>query len=662
MKLSLITLNYNGAENTIKLLESLQNQTDSDFSFIVADNGSTDVQQLRDYCAGKTIHLIENGANLGFAGGNNPALRHAFKTGSDWAVLINNDTWVENDFVTLLKAGLMAKKGLAGIPIAEEGGGIAYSGRLAWLKTPTRQDFHVYQPDANVPNRYVIGAGMAISQEAFEKLGPMDENYFLYFEDIDYSYATQRAGIPVSYLSNPIIHHQLSTTSKKELGGPLIHRYHYRNALYFNFKNGPLIIKIAAIPWSVLIALHQIFKILTGNNPKLSRAILAGIVDFYQERMGRISRKIKVGIECEQIEDEIFGVGKIITKLLENIAARPELAKDFEFHLYFKSEIPKLPFLDNPIFHKKVIAQPFKHKSFVAYYYVLLPIQLWFERLDVMFFPSYMLPIIFFGNSVVMMTEDVFYEMRSKQQRFRHRLAYRVFVTWATWRADKIMAISETSKKELVRLFDIEPERIAVNSLAIDTPQPAGENHHGKYLLFVGQAFPRRHLEESLLAFEKITPDFPDLKFIIVGPDKYNPPKIKRLQHDINSRLGSERVIWHERVSQEELSGLYAHALATIYISSREAFGLPPLEGLAQGSVPVIAENALGQEIFGNNAVFVTNPDSVSEIAEALRKAMTNSALREKIKEHAPEIVRRYTWPAHTDRFIAMIKSMTRHD
>ena len=96
------------------------------------------------------------------------------------------------------------------------------------------------------------------------------------------------------------------------------------------------------------------------------------------------------------------GIGKTLKdpKLLENIAARPELEKDYEFYLYFKSEIPKLSFLDAPIFHKKIISQPFQHKSFVLYYYLFLPVNLWFERLDVMFFPNYMLPIIFFKFAV----------------------------------------------------------------------------------------------------------------------------------------------------------------------------------------------------------------------------------------------------------------------
>jgi hypothetical protein len=658
MRLAIVTLNYNGAQSTIKLLASLQNQTDPDSSLIIADNGSDDLQELRDYCTVKPIHLIENGINLGFAGGNNRALDYVFKNGHDWAVLLNNDTWVEPDFVERLKANLSGKEGLVGLPLKEDGL-IAYAGHIRWLKPTLKHIYHQLRP----PNKniYPIGGGMAISKKAYAQLGGLDENYFLYFEDADYTIAARGGGVRVEFINEPAIYHSVSSTTKK-LGPPVLLRYHYRNALYFNFKNGPWFIKILAIPWSVLVFLKQIFKILNDDHPAESKAIMNGVADFYQERMGYISAKIKVGIECEQIEGEIWGVGRVITKLLENIASRPELEKNFEFHLYFKSTIPDLPFLDNKIFHKEIIYQPFKHKSFVLYYYLLLPIRLWFARLDVAFFPNYMLPIIFLGNSTVMLTEDIYYEMSSSEQLFRHRLAYWVFGNWAAWHANKIMAISENSKKELVQLFAIEPERIFVNYLGIDLEKTNSNSKTENYILFVGQAFPRRHLAESLLAFEKIASDFPDLKFIAVGPDKYNPPKIKSLVKAINSRLGEERVIYYERVSSQELASLYTHAQTTVYISSREAFGLPPLEALAHGSVPIIADNPLSHEVFADNAIFVHDINSSDAIAGALREAMTNSMRREKILKHAPEITRRFTWPAHTDRFMEMIRLMTRYD
>src|SRR3989344_6671949 len=117
---------------------------------------------------------------------------------------------------------------------------------------------------------------------------------------------------------------------------------------------------------------------------------------------------IKIGIECESIEGKnpMWGVGRIIMKLLEEISRRSELEKEFCFILYFKDSIPDLPFLKAPIFEKKTVPVPFtKNRLFPIYYFALLPMRLWFDRPDVMFWPNYMLPIIAFGKSLVMLTE-----------------------------------------------------------------------------------------------------------------------------------------------------------------------------------------------------------------------------------------------------------------
>jgi glycosyltransferase involved in cell wall biosynthesis len=370
---------------------------------------------------------------------------------------------------------------------------------------------------------------------------------------------------------------------------------------------------------------------------------------------------IRIGIECEQLESPSWGIGRIISKFLQEIHRRPELRNEFEFCLYFKSRIPDLEFLKDPIFRKEIIWQPLPYKSFVLYYYVFLPIRLWFSRCDVMFFPNYMLPIIHFGKSLVLLTDDIYHEMRSAQQRFHHRLAYWVFGYWAVWRATRFMAISEASKKELVRLFGITSERITVNHLGVDTPRIEGEAPHSRpFILYVGQAFPRRHLKETLAAFERIAPEFPQLDFIIIGPDKYNPPIIEEAVQEINQRLGSPRVLHISHVADEMLARYYAHgAKALTYISSREAFGLPPMEALGHGSIPVLADLPLSHELFGDNAFFVPHPDSVESIAETLRDAVTNEPKRQKILEARESIMRKFTWKAHADRFIHIIRTMT---
>ncbi len=655
MKISIVTVSYHSQKTIEKLLESLSAQTDNSFGMFLVNNSQDDTQEISAIASRYPfVDYSQNPINNGFAGGNNVGIKKALSTGADWIILLNPDTEASPELISELKARLKELDGIVGFPIQEPGQKV-WGGKIEWLKAELQQN-----TSKPVSDFYVHGGAMAIHQETIKKIGYLDEEYFLYFEDVAYSLKAKEAGIKLTYLDQPVISHLVSA-STKTLGSATLLRYHYRNALYLNLNYAPIFNKVLAIFWSVIVFIKQIFKIITGRNKAQSRAIMAGILDFYQEKMGAISKKTKIGIECEQIEGEMWGIGKIVLKTLGNIAIRPELADHFEFHLYFKSEIPKLAFLDNPIFHKKIIDQPFKHKSFVLYYYLLLPINLWFERLDFMFFPNYMLPMIFFGKSMVLITEDIYYEMRSKQQKIQHRIAYRIFTTWAVWWATKIMAISETSKKELVRLFDIDPDRIVVNHLAIDNLKSSLPNDNGDYLLFVGQAFPRRHLEEALLAFEKIAPDFPDLKFVAVGPDKYNPKRIKDLSLRINQRLGSEKVIWYEHVPQDQLLKLYSHSLATVYISSREAFGLPPLEALALGSVPIVADTALSHELFGDAAIFVSKLHSVDAIAESFRESMTNTELREKIKAQAQTATKRFTWATHTDRFLKIIESFKKH-
>ncbi|MBI2669633.1 MAG: glycosyltransferase family 4 protein [Candidatus Yanofskybacteria bacterium] len=366
---------------------------------------------------------------------------------------------------------------------------------------------------------------------------------------------------------------------------------------------------------------------------------------------------IRIGIECESIEGpESWGIGRIIKKLLEEITNRPELADEFRFFLYFKLCVPDLPFLNNPIFVKKAVGI----SSFSLYYYLFLPIKLWFERLDMMFFPNYMLPILFRGKSLVMLTEDIYYEINSGTLPWRYKLAYKIFANWAAKHATRIMTISETSKREVARLFQIDHNRIMVNQLGVDKPKQITDyilQISGDYVLYVGQAFPRRHLRETMLAFELIAGQFADLKLITVGKDKYNPPIIKTLAQEINNRIGKERIIYKEYASEDELVQLYAHAKLLVYVSSKEAFGLPPLEALSYGVPAIVADQKVTREIFGDNAFFVQNPDNLKLIADAIRIGLNNEQKCQEIKNSREDILKKYTWKEHMERFLRICRN-----
>jgi glycosyltransferase involved in cell wall biosynthesis len=388
----------------------------------------------------------------------------------------------------------------------------------------------------------------------------------------------------------------------------------------------------------------------------------------------------------------------MIVKLLEELSRRPEMEKDYCFTLYFKDRVPDLPFLKAPIFKIKQISVPFfKNRLFPIYYFALLPMRLWFDRPDVMFWPNYMLPIIAFGKSLVVLTEDVYYETygdgksRKTTSRdklpFRYRLAYGIFGWWTAKFATKIMAISETSKKNLAKLYGIEPERIVVNYLGIDLnqnakikmqndPEPSRQGgsygagiskfKNNNYILFVGQAFPRRHLRETFLTFKKLAPEFPDLKLVAIGPDKYPELTINLLAAQVNKRLNREAIIHKDYVSSEELTELYADAKALIYVSDGEAFGLPPMEALSFGVPPVIADNELGHELFGarpeetkslfGDYAFYSKSGNIDDITDAIKKALTENQKIDKIKSEGPEFVKKYNWKSFTDRFLEIAK------
>ncbi|MBI2674581.1 MAG: glycosyltransferase family 2 protein [Candidatus Yanofskybacteria bacterium] len=320
MKITIVTLNYNGSEETLKLLRSLKEQANQDFEIIVVDNASeeADFAKLQEvihkttsqvvYPQGSTVlyppqvKVIRNSQNLGFSGGNNVGIRQALgwnmdtdpaepprkgDSGASWVVLLNNDTWVERGFVDRLRAVLTAKNGVVGIPLVE-GDRTAYAGKIGWLK-PTLK--HIYQNPTyyilHTTYCYAIGAAMAIHKDVFDKIGFLDEKYFLYFEDADFSVRARKAQIPICIKYDIMIYHTISASTKK-LGSPLLLRYHYRNALYFNRKNGPWYIKLLVWPWSLIIVIKQLGKLAINRDKKESDAILTGIVDFYKNRMGKI--------------------------------------------------------------------------------------------------------------------------------------------------------------------------------------------------------------------------------------------------------------------------------------------------------------------------------------------------------------------------------------
>ena len=214
---SIVVLAWNGLEVTRRCVESILELTDHpDFEVIAVDNGSTDgtVEYLRSVAG---IRLMENGENLGFVGGNNAGIRASTRD----VVLLNNDTEIiQADWITRMQglACSSADIGIVGCRLVNAEGDLVHAG--TYMPVPSfwgqeypgdEKDIGQYVRDREVEG--VIAACVYIKRELIEKIGPLDEEYFSYFEDTDYCLKAREAGYHVFCCGGATVKHLENTST-----------------------------------------------------------------------------------------------------------------------------------------------------------------------------------------------------------------------------------------------------------------------------------------------------------------------------------------------------------------------------------------------------------------------------------------------------------------
>lgn len=303
-KVSVIILNYNNPDETLKCLDSVLKISYSNLNVIIIDNASTSgYENINNVAKNQTrISLVRNKENLGYGGGNNVGIKFAMKQGSDYIFILNNDTQVPPEILTNLIEEAERDKGIGIIaPAINEGNRTTYGGRIKWLKPELKHISSKSYPStisqsssygtsklkATSLSDYIPGAAMLVRKEVFEKVGLLPEEYFLYFEDADFSMRAKKAGFKLKVMPEVMIYHNVSSSALK-LGSPLILRYHMRNSLLFNERLAPFLYRIFIHCWAIGNFIKQTIKIALGINIEQSRAIREGVIDYYKRRLGKI--------------------------------------------------------------------------------------------------------------------------------------------------------------------------------------------------------------------------------------------------------------------------------------------------------------------------------------------------------------------------------------
>ena len=215
-----------------------------------------------------------------------------------------------------------------------------------------------------------------------------------------------------------------------------------------------------------------------------------------------------------------------------------------------------------------------------------------------------------------------------------------------------ILTNSNFTASEILRATGVSEEKISVTPLGYDSDHFCQMNeyrrlHHRPYFLNIGQAYPHKNLKRLIQAFNAIASRYPEVDLLLLG--KSHPVESKSLEQLI-SQLGlSERVVFKRYVPYADLPHWYRGALALVYPSLWEGFGLPILEAMACGC-PVITSLGSGtEEVAGHKAILV-EPTSIDEIQQALKEVLTMESMNLSAMSKAGlQYVTQYSWKNTND-------------
>lgn len=218
-------------------------------------------------------------------------------------------------------------------------------------------------------------------------------------------------------------------------------------------------------------------------------------------------------------------------------------------------------------------------------------------------------------------------------------------------RADSILAISESTKRDVVAFYGTDPDRITVthlgNNLRADDNVARLEGLPARYVLFVGMRNLYKNFDVVVEALAKL-----DLHLVCIGGGAFtDAEKALTAKHGMTSR------VIQRSVRDAELAAAYAHAVAFVFSSRYEGFGIPILEAFACGCPTLLADASCFPEIAADAALYF-NPDSAGELRDAIARVDGDAALRTSLRDKGRARANEFTWDATAAKTYAAYRAV----
>jgi len=355
---------------------------------------------------------------------------------------------------------------------------------------------------------------------------------------------------------------------------------------------------------------------------------------------------MNIGIDGRLIEET--GVGRYIRNLIHFLGIQD---KENQYIIFLRKKSFDTFVLPNNRWQKRLA--DVKWHSITEQF--IMPWLLVKEHLDLVHVPYFNIPIFYPGKLVVTIHDLTilhvdtgkattlplpFYKLR--------RLGYYLVLAVGLIRAIRIIAVSKTTKKEIIDHFHIPSEKIAVTYEGVENIESEGKRLvKDPYFLYVGNVYPHKNAETLITAFRQMNGN---TKLVFVGKEDYFYKRLKKAVADIESRI-----LFFGQASDNELANLYHYAITLVFPSLMEGFGLPALEALAHSCPVICSDIPVFHEIVGNHAIYFNPID-----AQDLRQKLEQVFKKRPSQKHVQELLHRFNWATMARETLRVYENSTR--
>lgn len=383
----------------------------------------------------------------------------------------------------------------------------------------------------------------------------------------------------------------------------------------------------------------------------------------------------RIGIDARFYGPLGKGLGRYVQEVVDNIV-RLDCQGEFEYVVFLSPENINDFQSDNPLVTKRELSL----RWYSWREQLFLPRALRKEKLDLVHFPHFNIPIFTSTPFVVTIHDLILTRFPSRRASMLpaafywfKQMAYRLVIRMAVLRAHTIITVSNFTRQDIIDKFGANPKKLIVtyegvadlvkqesNPEAVMLPAQVLALYHisSPFLLYVGNAYPHKNLNQLMVAFSELHRRRPELSLVMVGKNDYFYQRVRAKAESLQLwQDGAENtpVVLPGYIPDAHLASLYQQALLYIFPSLYEGFGLPPLEAMAHGCPVVSSNQASLPEIIGDAAEYF-NPYDEQDIIAKIESLIDDSKRRQTLVARGLVHVKKFSWQACAEQTLAIYR------